>query len=107
MKVIDELLYVRAVEQRGFSLMSCGNSGNFPETKLCALPLALLRKGRRLSARHLIVFGSNVTEVALKGITQYIKEVKEGSFPDDDHSYGVDDKEYEKFVNLVEKRKQH
>jgi 3-methyl-2-oxobutanoate hydroxymethyltransferase len=50
---------------------------------------------------------ANLTEVALKGITQYIKEVKEGSFPDDDHSYGVDDKEYEKFVNLVEKRKQH
>ena len=48
---------------------------------------------------------ANLTEVALKGITQYIKEVKEGSFPDDDHSYGVDDKEYEKFVNLVEKRK--
>jgi len=50
---------------------------------------------------------ANLTEVALKGITQYIKEVKEGSFPDDDHSYGVDDKEYEKFVNLVEKRKHH
>jgi 3-methyl-2-oxobutanoate hydroxymethyltransferase len=50
---------------------------------------------------------ANITEVALKGITQYIKEVKEGSFPDDDHSYGVDDKEYEKFVNLVEKRKHH
>jgi 3-methyl-2-oxobutanoate hydroxymethyltransferase len=50
---------------------------------------------------------ANLTEVALKGITQYIKEVKEGKFPDDDHSYGVDDKEYEKFVNLVEKRKHH
>ena len=50
---------------------------------------------------------ANLTEVALKGITQYIKEVKEGSFPDDDHSYGVDDKDYEKFVNLVEKRKHH
>ena len=50
---------------------------------------------------------ANLTEVALKGITQYIKEVKEGTFPDDDHSYGVDDKEYEKFVGLVEKRRQH
>jgi 3-methyl-2-oxobutanoate hydroxymethyltransferase len=50
---------------------------------------------------------ANLTEVALKGIGQYIKEVKEGKFPDDDHSYGVDDKEYEKFVGLVEKRKQH
>ena len=50
---------------------------------------------------------ANLTEVAVKGITQYIKEVKEGSFPDDDHSYGVDDKEYEKFLGLVEKRRQH
>ena len=50
---------------------------------------------------------ANLTEVALKGITQYISEVKAGTFPDDDHSYGVDDKEYDKFVSLVEKRKHH
>ncbi len=48
---------------------------------------------------------ANLTEVALKGITQYIAEVKAGTFPDDDHSYGVDYKEYEKFLALVEKRK--
>jgi 3-methyl-2-oxobutanoate hydroxymethyltransferase len=48
---------------------------------------------------------SNLTEVALKGISQYIAEVKAGTFPDDDHSYGVDEKEYEKFVSMVEKRK--
>ena len=48
---------------------------------------------------------SNLTEVALKGITQYISEVKAGTFPDDDHSYGVDEKEYDKFVSMVEKRK--
>ena len=48
---------------------------------------------------------SNLTEVALKGILQYISEVKAGTFPDDDHSYGVDEKEYEKFVSMVEKRK--
>ena len=48
---------------------------------------------------------ANLTEVALKGITQYIAEVKAGTFPDDDHSYGVDEKEYEKFLSLVEKRK--
>ena len=48
---------------------------------------------------------SNLTEVAVKGITQYIGEVKAGTFPDDDHSYGVDEKEYEKFVSMVEKRK--
>ena len=50
---------------------------------------------------------ANMTEVALKGITQYIGEVKAGTFPDDDHSYGVDEKEYDKFLSLVEKRKQH
>ena len=49
---------------------------------------------------------SNLTEVAVKGITQYISEVKAGTFPDDDHSYGVDEKEYEKFVAMVEKRRQ-
>ena len=48
---------------------------------------------------------ANLTEVALKGITQYILEVKSGTFPDDDHSYGVDEKEYEKFLGMVEKRK--
>src|SRR5689334_20031156 len=48
---------------------------------------------------------ANLTEVAVKGITQYITEVKSGAFPDDDHSYGVDEKEYEKFLALVEKRK--
>ena len=50
---------------------------------------------------------ANLTEVALKGIAQYIAEVKAGTFPDDDHSYGVDEKEYEKFVAMVEKRKHH
>ncbi|MEO7742618.1 MAG: 3-methyl-2-oxobutanoate hydroxymethyltransferase [Usitatibacter sp.] len=48
---------------------------------------------------------ANLTEVAVKGITQYISEVKAGTFPDDDHSYGVDEKEFEKFLSLVEKRK--
>jgi 3-methyl-2-oxobutanoate hydroxymethyltransferase len=48
---------------------------------------------------------ANLTEVALKGIGEYISEVKAGKFPDDEHSYGVDEKEYEKFLGLVEKRK--
>ena len=48
---------------------------------------------------------ANLTEVALKGISQYIAEVKAGTFPDDDHSYGVDEKEYDKFVTMVERRK--
>lgn len=48
---------------------------------------------------------ANLTEVAVKGITQYIGEVKAGTFPDDDHSYGVDEKEYDKFVAMVEHRR--
>jgi 3-methyl-2-oxobutanoate hydroxymethyltransferase len=36
---------------------------------------------------------SNLTEVAVGGIRQYVKEVKEGIFPDDDHTYGEDEGE--------------
>ncbi len=50
---------------------------------------------------------ANLTEVAVKGLSDYVREVKEGSFPDDDHSYGVNEAEYEKFLALVEKRQQH
>ena len=50
---------------------------------------------------------SNLTEVAVCGLKAYVEDVKSGRFPDDDHSYGVDDKEYEKFLGLVEKRKHH
>jgi 3-methyl-2-oxobutanoate hydroxymethyltransferase len=49
---------------------------------------------------------AKLTEVAVAGIKQYVKEVKEGSFPDDDHSYTVNEAEYEKFARLVEKRRQ-
>src|SRR5215204_994967 len=49
---------------------------------------------------------TNLTEVAVSGIKQYISEVKNGTFRDDDHSYGVDEKEYEKFLGLVAKRRQ-
>ena len=48
---------------------------------------------------------ANLTEVAVKGITQYISEVKAGSFPDDEHSYGCDPAEFDKFVSMVEQRK--
>ncbi len=50
---------------------------------------------------------ANLTEVAVNGIRQYVDEVKSGKFPDDDHTYGVEEKEYEKFLDLVERRKQH
>ena len=48
---------------------------------------------------------ANLTEVAVTGIKAYIADVKGGTFPDDDHTYGVDDNEYDKFLTLVEKRK--
>jgi 3-methyl-2-oxobutanoate hydroxymethyltransferase len=49
---------------------------------------------------------AKLTEVAVAGIEQYVKEVKEGSFPDDDHSYTVKEDEYEKFAAMVAKRRQ-
>lgn len=48
---------------------------------------------------------ANLTEVAVAGLKAYVDEVKRGSFPDDEHSYGVDQKEYEKFLGMVERRK--
>ncbi|MEM7465555.1 MAG: 3-methyl-2-oxobutanoate hydroxymethyltransferase [Pseudomonadota bacterium] len=49
---------------------------------------------------------ANLTEVAVSGIKDYVEEVKGGTFPDDDHTYSVDDAEYEKFLSLIEGRKQ-
>jgi 3-methyl-2-oxobutanoate hydroxymethyltransferase len=48
---------------------------------------------------------ANLTEVAVNGIKAYVNEVKAGTFPDGDHSYAVDQKEYERFLDLVEKRR--
>ena len=49
---------------------------------------------------------TNLTEVAVGGISQYVQEVKAGTFPDDEHSYGVEEKEFDTFAALVEKRRQ-
>ncbi|HVI28717.1 3-methyl-2-oxobutanoate hydroxymethyltransferase [Hansschlegelia sp.] len=49
---------------------------------------------------------AKLTEVAVAGIRDYVREVKEGVFPDDDHSYSVKDEEYEKFAAMVERRRQ-
>lgn len=49
---------------------------------------------------------ANLTEVAVDGLKQYVAEVKSGSFPDDDHSYGVDTREYERFLEMLERRRQ-
>ena len=43
----------------------------------------------------------------MQGLSDYVREVKEGTFPDDDHSYGVNEAEYDKFLALIEKRQQH
>jgi 3-methyl-2-oxobutanoate hydroxymethyltransferase len=51
--------------------------------------------------------GCKTTEFAVAGIRQYFKEVKEGSFPDDGHSYSVNEAEYEKFAVMAANRKQH
>jgi 3-methyl-2-oxobutanoate hydroxymethyltransferase len=48
---------------------------------------------------------AKLTEVAVNGIQQYVKEVKAGAFPDDDHSYTVNEAEYDKFVAMVSKRR--
>jgi len=50
---------------------------------------------------------ANLTEVAVAGLKAYVGEVKQGQFPDDDHSYGVNEAEYDRFLSLVEKRRQH
>jgi len=48
---------------------------------------------------------AKLTEVAVSGIQQYVKEVKAGTFPDDDHSYTVNEAEYDKFAAMVSKRR--
>jgi 3-methyl-2-oxobutanoate hydroxymethyltransferase len=50
---------------------------------------------------------ANLTEVAVGGLRQFVAEVKAGRFPDDEHSYRVDEGEFEKFLGLVERRRQH
>ena len=49
---------------------------------------------------------ATLTEVAVDGIKQYVDEVKQGVFPDEEHSYPTPQEEYEKFLSLVEQRKQ-
>ncbi len=49
---------------------------------------------------------ASLTEVAVKGIKEYVADVKGGTFPDEEHSYSVAEAEYEKFLELVEKRRQ-
>src|SRR5919106_1632748 len=46
---------------------------------------------------------ANLTEVAVAGLSAYVRDVKSGAFPDDDHSYGVAEGEYERFLGLIER----
>jgi len=49
---------------------------------------------------------ANLTEVAVTGLKDYVRDVKTGVFPDDDHSYKVDQAEFDKFATMVERRRQ-
>lgn len=49
---------------------------------------------------------AKLTEVAVAGIREYVADVKAGTFPDDAHTYGVDEKELDRFTTMIEKRKQ-
>lgn len=48
---------------------------------------------------------TNITEIAVAALQQYVQEVKSGVFPDEEHSYGVNENELEKFIALVERRR--
>jgi 3-methyl-2-oxobutanoate hydroxymethyltransferase len=48
---------------------------------------------------------AKLTEVAVAGIKEYVREVKVGVFPDDDHGYSVNEAEYEKFARMVSERR--
>ena len=49
---------------------------------------------------------ANLTEVAVAGLSAYVREVKEGVFPDDDHSYTVKPEVLDAFRDMVERRRQ-
>jgi len=49
---------------------------------------------------------ANLTEVAVRGLSDYVQDVKAGRFPDDDHSYTVKPGVLEAFQTLIEKRRQ-
>ncbi len=49
---------------------------------------------------------ANVTDIAVEGLRRYVDEVKSASFPDDAHSYRIEDKELDKFASMVAKRRQ-
>ena len=50
---------------------------------------------------------ANLTETAVSGLRRYVEEVKAGTFPDAEHSYGADDAAVEQFRSMLEHRVQH
>ena len=50
---------------------------------------------------------ANLTETAVSGLRRYVEEVKAGTFPDAEHSYGAGDEAVEQFRNMLEHRVQH
>lgn len=49
---------------------------------------------------------ANLTEVAVEGLSRYVTDVKEGTFPDDEHSYQADESVVEAFEAELRKRRQ-
>ncbi|MBD0864225.1 MAG: 3-methyl-2-oxobutanoate hydroxymethyltransferase [Rhodobacteraceae bacterium] len=49
---------------------------------------------------------ANVSEVAIKGLSAYVKDVKSGRFPDEDHSYACEEEVVEEFGTMLEMRRQ-
>ena len=50
---------------------------------------------------------ANLTETAVSGLRRYVEEVKAGTFPDAEHSYGAGDEAVEQFRSMLEHRVQH
>lgn len=49
---------------------------------------------------------ARLTDVAVGAISEYVADVKAGTFPDDDHTYTVDEGEYDQFMTMLENRRQ-
>jgi len=49
---------------------------------------------------------ANLTEVAVDGLSRYVREVKDGVFPDEAHSYDADAAVIDAFADAIAKRRQ-
>jgi 3-methyl-2-oxobutanoate hydroxymethyltransferase len=49
---------------------------------------------------------ANLTEVAVAGLRGYVREVKDGTFPDEDHTYTVKPDVLDAFRDMIERRRQ-